>query len=239
MDNLRWILLVAGVFIVLGIYFFSRLQARGSSPPRRSGLRSASFPDAPHLDGELDHSAAVDEELERMEQLISEDTPRVIEKPLREQAAGSRETRQENQVFSIFVLAPSGVPFRGPVLMGALAAAGLEYGDMQIFHRHERIEGHEFNLFSVANIKEPGIFDLSAMENFTTEGLVLFMQLPGPGDDVHAFDAMVESARALAASLDGTVCDATRSVLTNQSIGHMREEVIGCKLQQRVANTVS
>jgi cell division protein ZipA len=125
------------------------------------------------------------------------------------------------------------------VLTGALAAADLEYGDMQIFHRHEQVEGHEVSLFSVANIKEPGIFDLSAMENFTTEGLVLFMQLPGPGDDVLAFDAMVESARALAASLGGTVCDATRSVLTNQSIGHMREEVIGCKLQQRVANTVS
>lgn len=239
MENLRWILLVAGVCIVLGIYLFSRLQAHRSAPPRRSGSRSALFTAAPDPGDELDHSVAVEEELERMEQLISEDTPHVIEKPLREQPAGSPGTTQTDQVFSIFVLAPTGVPFRGPVLTGALAAAGLEYGDMQIFHRHEQIEGHEFSLFSVANIREPGIFDLSAMENFTTEGLVLFMQLPGPVEGVQAFDAMVESARALAASLGGTICDATRSVLTNQTIGHLREEVIGYQLQQRVAKTAS
>ena len=34
------------------------------------------------------------------------------------------------------------------------------------------------------------------------------------------------AARALANSLDGTLYDTTNSVLTNQTIGHMREEVI-------------
>ena len=29
------------------------------------------------------------------------------------------------------------MPFRGPVLLGALAEAQLEFGDMQIFHRVE------------------------------------------------------------------------------------------------------
>jgi cell division protein ZipA len=77
------------------------------------------------------------------------------------------------------------------------------------------------------------------MEGFTTEGLVLFLQIPGGVDGVHAFDAMVESARILADNLDSTVCDATRSVLTNQTISHMREEVISYQLQQRVANAAS
>jgi hypothetical protein len=35
------------------------------------------------------------------------------------------------------------------------------------------------------------------------------------------------------------VCDASRSVMTNQTISHMREEVISCQLQQRVANAAS
>jgi FtsZ-interacting cell division protein ZipA len=56
---------------------------------------------------------------------------------------------------------------------------------------------------------------------------------------VHAFDAMVESARILADNLDSAVCDASRSALTNQTISHMREEVISCQLQQRVANAAS
>ena len=43
----------------------------------------------------------------------------------------------------------------------------------------------------------------------------------------------------MANDLDSTVCDATHSVLTNQTIGHMREEVISYQLQQRVANAAS
>ena len=136
-------------------------------------------------------------------------------------------------------MAPRGVPFRGPVMLNALSAAGLEYGDMQIFHRTDIVDGQEKVLFSAANIKEPGIFDLSAMENFTTEGIVLFLQIPGSVDGVYAFDTMVESARILADNLDSAVCDASRSVMTNQTISHMREEVIGCQLQQRVAHVAS
>jgi cell division protein ZipA len=142
-------------------------------------------------------------------------------------------------VFALYVLAPRGVPFRGPVLQGALAAAGLAYGDMQIFHRTARVGGQEKVLFSAANIREPGTFDLSAMEDFTTEGIVLFFQVPGAVDGAQAFDAMVESARILANDLDSTVYDASRSVMTNQTLSHMREEVISYQLQQRVANAAS
>jgi cell division protein ZipA len=142
-------------------------------------------------------------------------------------------------VFTLFVEAPSGVPFRGPILFGALAAAKLEYGDMQIFHRIEIINSREKVLFSVANIREPGTFDLSGMESFTSEGIVLFMQVPGTVDALRAFDAMVESARILADNLNSRVCDATHNLLTNQTISHMREEVISCQLQQRVAHVAS
>ena len=50
---------------------------------------------------------------------------------------------------------------------------------------------------------------------------------------------LYEVITILAAELGGTVCDATRSVLTKQTISHMREEVIGCQLQQRVIKTAS
>jgi cell division protein ZipA len=110
---------------------------------------------------------------------------------------------------------------------------------MQIFHRSELVGGQLKHLFSVANIREPGILDPATMENFTTEGVALFMQVPGSVDAVRAFDAMVEAARILADKLDGTVCDATRSVMTNQTTSHLRDEVISCQLQQRVANKAS
>jgi len=157
----------------------------------------------------------------------------------RKPAMPERKPAAPGRIFSLFILAPSGVPFRGPILLAALEDAMLEYGDMQIFHRSVVIDGKRQHQFSVANIREPGYFDLSAMENFTTEGIVLFLQVTPGVDAVRAFDAMVESAKMIADELGGTVCDATRSFLTKQTIGHLREEVIGCQLQQRVMKTGS
>jgi cell division protein ZipA len=241
MENIRWILLLAGIVVVLLIYLVARFKTMQFSLPRR---RRAARPvsrgrkTSPSVDGIA--ADALDPGFDDFEQLfVDESIPEVEENMI---AAPTREKTpavSSDRVFSLFVLAPHGVPFRGQLLLGALAAARMEYGDMQIFHRVEVIDGHEKVLFSAANIREPGIFDLSAMQNFSTEGIAFFMQVHGGLDAVSAFEAMVESARIVADSLDGTLCDATRSVLTKQTIAHLREEVIGCQLQQRVAKTAS
>ena len=242
MENLRWILLLAGVAVVLVVYLVSYYQGRHKQPARRSSSRIPPVINAAvHDAGGMDYTSDMDEELEQLGQIISADTP-AVEEVVIEMPAEKHESvaaTVQDKVYTLFVKSPRGVPFRGPILLGALAAAKLEFGDMQIFHRVEMHNGQEKILFSVANIREPGIFDLSEMENFTSEGIVLFMQVPGSVDAVRAFDAMVESARILADNLDSRVCDATHSPLTNQSISHMREEVISCQLQQRVANAAS
>jgi cell division protein ZipA len=252
MENLRWILLAAGSVIVLGIYLFGLYKDRKASSPQRSGShRTTPVLGEDNGGSEFDYDSGLDDVVNQTDEMYAEDdfsedplfatSPRVEvydEEPV-EQTHDTANSGSPDKVFTLYVMAPRGVPFRGPLLLGALADASLEYGDMQIFHRTEFISGQEKVLFSVANIKEPGIFDLSVMQDFTTEGLVLFLQVPGSVDSVHAFDAMVESARILANHLDSAVCDATRSVLTNQTISHMREEVISCQLQQRVANAAS
>jgi len=252
MDNLRWILLIIGAGIVLGIYLFGMYQNRKEDLPRRSnGQRSAPALSQEEAPDDFDYDDDLDDVVNQVGELYAQDV--LLEDPLDDyppvaevsagdaaaQPAGAQEGGIPDRVFTLYVMAQRGVPFRGPVLLTALTDAGLEYGDMQIFHRTETVDGRMKTLFSAANIKEPGIFDLSAMETFTTEGIVLFMQIPGAVDGVRAFDAMVESARILADNLDSVVCDAQRSVLTNQTISHMREEVISCQLQQRVANAAS
>ena len=249
MENLRWILLIAGIAIVLAIYLFGVYQNRKDSLPQRgSGQRTAPVLSQDDDFDEFDYDNDLDDIVNQAGAMYAEDV--LLEDPLDDStplagAAGEESSVETSasvspdKVFTLYVMAPRGVPFRGPVLLGALADASLEYGDMQIFHRTEFINGQEKILFSAANIKEPGIFDLSSMGDFTTEGIVLFLQIPGSVDGVHAFDAMVESARILAGHLDSSVCDATRSGLTNQTISHMREEVISCQLQQRVANAAS
>lgn len=240
MENIRWILLLIGVVIVLGIYLIARFKTmrftwsgRNSRPAaRRSRAVDTAVED---LEVAAVNTAAADD----FEQLLIEDEPDAgeedaVEVPARKPAAVS-----PDRVFSLFVLAPPGVPFRGQMLLGALAVAKLEYGEMHIFHRYEPVNGRRRMLFSVANIREPGTFDPEEMEDFTTQGLALFMQVTPGVDAVWAFEAMVAAGRSLADSLDGTLCDATRSVLTRQAIGHLREQVISCQLQQRVAKTAS
>ncbi|MGB5261501.1 MAG: cell division protein ZipA [Gammaproteobacteria bacterium] len=239
MDNMRWILLLIGVLLVAGIYIAGRLQSRERNPRRSrravGRLRRKAEPD---LAGDMLDEFTVDE-LESMDHLLAEDAAAQQQDDLTDMRHKAAKTAVPDKVFSVFVTAPTSVPFRGPMLLGALAAAKLEFGDMQIFHRIELVDGREKVLFSAANIREPGTFDLSAMQDFTSEGLALFMQVPCAVDASRAFDAMIESARILADNLDGHVCDARRSALTQQTIRHMREEVINCQLQQRVAQTAS
>ena len=242
MENLRWILLLAGIAVVLVVYLVSYYQGRRKQPPApRNKLRSQPLlSETDAVTADVDLTDAFDDELQQLGQIISADTPAVEAVSVVDMPAEKRESAAAaDQVFMLFVEAPKGVPFRGPILLGALAAAQLEFGDMDIFHRVELDNGQEKILFSVANIREPGTFDLSAMESFTSEGIVLFMQVPGAVDAVRAFDVMVESSRVLADNLDSRVCDASHSQLTKQAISHMREEVISCQLQQRVANAAS
>lgn len=240
MENIRWILLLIGIVLVAGIYVAGRLQQR-EPKPRKPRLRTGRLRrrTEPGLAGEpLEELAEEDYPADYLLNEHADDMPgeEVSEIRRREPQA---EAVSADTVFSIFVTAPTRVPFRGPVLLGALDAAKLEFGDMQIFHRVELVDGREKVLFSVANIREPGTFDLSEMDDFTTEGLALFMQVPSAVDAGRAFDAMIESARILADNLDGQICDARRSALTQQTIRHMREQVINCQLQQRVAQTAS
>jgi len=253
MENLRWILLLSGLGIVLGIYLFSLYQHHKDDMPRRR----KPYREAPVIshDNEPGNAFEYDDDLDdvvnQVGEFYADEEPGYD--PLFENPAASDnfdDTVAElpgepaapaspDKVFAFYIMAPRGVPFRGPVLLGALLDAQLQFGDMDIFHRSALVNGQEKILFSAANIKEPGTFAIDDMTDFTTEGIVLFFQIPGDVDGVQAFDAMVESARILANELDSIVCDATHSVLTNQTLSHMREEVISCQLQQRVANAAS
>ena len=240
MENIRWILLLAGFVVVLGIYLYGRYHAGRDEAQEQAEHRSARpGSDIDPLFDQPGDSEAVEAELERLEQLISEDSAQPQEVAADAPAAPQAPPPEPDKVVTLFVMAPTGVPFPGAFVFEAMETAGLQYGDMEIFHYVDTQSGSGQPLFSVANMVEPGTFDLSAIATFTTRGLVLFLQLPGPADPVQSFDRMVKAARSLADGLGGTVCDATRSVLTNQTIGHMREDVIDYQLRQRVAKTAS
>lgn len=118
-----------------------------------------------------------------------------------------------------------GEHFKGQQLFETLHKAGLIYGEMNIFHYPGDDNADTFALFSLANIVEPGTFDLQDAENFSTPGISLFMRLPSRVDNNEAYDKFVHVAQIIAADLNGELCDETRSQLTQQIITYKKEQI--------------
>ena len=96
---------------------------------------------------------------------------------------------------------------------------------MSFFHRTEFEAGRGAIQFSVANMMQPGVFDIDNMSDLATPGLVFFLTLPGPEDMMKAFDYMLETAQAVARNLKADVLDESRSALTQQTIEHSRQQI--------------
>lgn len=129
------------------------------------------------------------------------------------------------EVFMLNVIARSREGFRGEDILHILLACDLRFGDMNFFHRHEFEAGRGAIQFSVANMMQPGVFDIDSMGDLATPGLVFFVTLPGPEDMMKAFDYMLETAQAVARNLEGDVLDEARNPLSKQSLEHSRQQI--------------
>jgi len=145
--------------------------------------------------------------------------------PAAKPPAGKLPRAVDPEVFMLNVLARGRDGFRGEDVLHILLACDLRFGDMSFFHRHEFEAGRGAIQFSVANMMQPGVFDIDNMADFNTPGLVFFLTLPGPEDMMKAFDYMLETAQAVARNLDGDVLDESRSALTKQSMEHCRQQI--------------
>lgn len=133
--------------------------------------------------------------------------------------------RDNEKVLVLHVMARSEQGFAGKDILEILLACDLRFGDMDFFHRHELEAGRGPIQFSVANMLQPGVFDIDNMDAMHTRGLLFFLTLPGPENMIQAYDYMLETARAVARNLGGEVLDESRSVLTQQSIEHSRQQI--------------
>lgn len=132
---------------------------------------------------------------------------------------------EELEVFMLNVMARSPGGFRGEDILHILLACDLRFGELSFFHRHEQEKGRGAIQFSVANVMQPGVFDIDNMGDITTPGLVFFLTLPGPEDMMKAFDYMLETAQAVSRNLGGDVLDESHSALTKQSLDHTRSRI--------------
>lgn len=118
----------------------------------------------------------------------------------------------DNNLVTLYMVAPQGTQFSGMAVVQQLEALGLRYGDYQIFHRYQNGETGPV-LFSVANMMQPGIFDMTTIEQFSTVGLVFFMQLPSPTNDMVNVKLMLDTADSLAQMLGGFILNDQQQLL--------------------------
>ncbi|MCN4144081.1 MAG: cell division protein ZipA C-terminal FtsZ-binding domain-containing protein [Thiohalomonas sp.] len=124
--------------------------------------------------------------------------------------------------------------FSGPQLYKVLKNAGLSYGGMNIFHYPCDDKAETFALFSIANLIEPGTFDLLDGE-IKTPGILIFMRLPARVECYEAYDKFIHVAQKIAADLGGKLCDETRTQVTQQVISYKKEQIKKLKFEMEKA----
>jgi cell division protein ZipA len=134
--------------------------------------------------------------------------------------AKQAQVKIDPEVLIISVVMPENQQISGAALLPTLLTLGMKYGEMNIFHRHEDNAGNGKVTFSLANIMNPGTFDLDNMESFSTQGISLFMTLPNAGDAFVVFEQMLNAAKQLALEFNGQLLDDKRSVMTKQTEQH-------------------
>ena len=118
---------------------------------------------------------------------------------------------------------------KGQELLEFLMENEMSYGEMEIFHK---LDNQGEVLFSLANAIEPGTFDLSDIEEFEIQGVTLFMQIDGANQAERIFDDMLELARKISGKFSSQIFDGTRSALTQQTIGHIRQNIREMKFKE-------
>jgi cell division protein ZipA len=263
-DILRLILALAGVAVVVGVYFWERHKRLET---RVQAIRRA------QEDGEDADGNNLERELQSLDRLVAEKRPSKLTEPtgktesqppsnshkprgaeaprdpLLEGVFAGDQGEMELDGESYWLDLPDSVPFKimqinvvaraepfsGERIQTACREVELVPGDMSIFHR-QLVGGRKPKvLFSMASMVEPGSFPLDAMEEFRTPGLTLFAQLPGPRDGLAVFSDMLFTAERLASLLAGELQDETHSALTRQTIEHMREDLLEHRRQIQLA----
>ena len=129
---------------------------------------------------------------------------------------------ETQRIVTLRVCALDETRWSGVTLLAALNDHGLAHGRYQVFHR-KHSDGR--TLFCAASLVEPGTFNLAQMPSEEYRGLTLFAVLPGPVDAVQTVDALIDTADALAQTLNGEIQDSKGRPLTAEAADALRDDV--------------
>ena len=201
MSELRLLLLVFGLLLIVIIYLSgkrkSKISKESSNPNRIE----------PIVDGK------------------NENVNLDVQSDNASNFAIDRDSFKKNKIVTVRIIPIERKVFHGDVLIQSFKDNGLRYGKFDIFHRYQENNSDEI-IFSVANSKEPGTFEIKNIKEEEILGITLFLNLPVAIDNVEAFDQMMNTARILSRSLNADLLDESGSTLSIQRERYIREEII-------------
>jgi len=221
--TLRWVIIVIGALILVSIFLFG-------NPDKKHKPRASRKKDK----GKLERREPVLESSDAAEPSQIQDNPEPGQGELpigdRNPVRAEQSVRPKKpagpppeKIKTLFLLARDNHIINGAELLQVALSTGMEFGDMNIFHRVT--EGSEEPVFSMANAAKPGYFSRDAWNTFETSGIVLFMTLPGPMQALDAWDSMYATARRIATILQADLLDEEHSLFTRHTEAQIREEM--------------
>lgn len=215
---LRIGIVIAGLLLMAAIYFFGRPRRPEQGRKRRDDSVDRAEPRMPATgatpSGRDDVAFAQD--------------PMPLEPavpPPSGPEVGKRDREEFDKIVTLYVAARAGQVLRGPDIVVAAEKAGLSYGYMSIFHRLVDGRADGGPIFSVANIKKPGGFEMADIQSVETPAIAFFLTLPAPIPALDAWEKMLPTAQRMAELLDGVVLDESRNALGRQRIAHIRDDL--------------
>lgn len=233
MESFRWILLATGIVFVVVIYVLGRSRRRRNHSQVDELEDDLPAFSASNLDDVDEGVGAVriissddsyDDDIESLDVTAENDQQD-------EQAEGSsgegsveddaaKTDKPPSDIIVLYILAKTGEELIGSQINSAVQAMGLSFGDMNIFHY--KPAGR--NIFSLANMLEPGSFDADTIHDLKTYGLTIFMQIE-VGDPLDDLTEMLQRSYQLAGLLGARLCNHKREALTEQDAENYRTQV--------------
>jgi cell division protein ZipA len=223
---LRIGIIVAGVLLMVAIWYFGRPRRTPQGMRVEGRGRSEADRMEPTLGEQLERELAeeghpgeqtVQSELNLLDSAIGAVQPN--------SELGKRTSEDFDKIVTLYIAARAGQVLKGTDIVVAAEKAGLTYGHMNVFHR--LVQGHpeQGPVFSVANVRKPGSFEMSEIQTLETPAIAFFLTLPAPVPALDAWEMMQPAAERMAELLDGVVLDESRNALGRQRIQHLREEM--------------
>lgn len=230
MESLRWILLAAGIAFVIVIYLLGRSRHRRNHTmaddleDELPAFAARSLDDLDEGVGEVRiiSRAEPDTSEDLAEELNAADDDYPAEKSNAETAPENKtdDNNIQNDIVVLYILAKPGRTLVGSQINSSAQAMGLRFGEMNVFHY--KSDGR--NVFSLANMLEPGSFDANTIHDLNTTGLTVFMQINGD-DPLDDLTEMLQRSYQLAGLLDARLCNHRREPLTEQDAENYRTQV--------------